>query len=692
MTRKIVLLTFIVSFLCGHTSLSAAGSGKTDRWHSDKFSMFIHFGLYSELGGVWDGKLVENGYSEQIQSFAGIFSDWYAMTADRFDPVNFDADSIVSLAKKAGMRSIIFTSKHHDGFCMFGTETTDFNSVDATPSGRDYVKELSEACAKGGINLGLYFSIIDWHYPHAYPISSHNCDFITDEHHEYNKSQVTELLTRYGDISELWFDMGSQTPEQSRELYELVHSLQPDCMVSGRVGNDYYDFAVMGDNKYPDAALQAPWQTAASMFNETWSYRSWQERGDVKDKIKEKLRSLVNVVSHGGNYLLNIGPDGTGAVIPFEREVLYGIGRWLDVNGDAIYGTSSSPYRENFGWGAVTVKDRRLNLILSGKMPDNGMIVLELDGNRPEKVTGPCRSESRNGKLVLYPTAGAFDSISVIRVDLSSAPGNVMTDPLDMRKTHLLTRDNAYPDYSYSCFDYYSNYKSMVSYNWIFTDNKVDELQLLYTAQELGKKIDLKVDGSEYEISLGSENVVQLSGNARLVYGPVYMSSRRISSFDVSDPSMVSDEELEKWEKVDVTERTSFQSRPFMNHFLVQNIEASKEELVIMEVGAGNGIEVFLNGTLVMKHLNPYRCIYRAEKMLLPLKKGNNQIKVRVYNRFEKHVSLKLRPSQQQVLYRTSVRPDFVKGTDVHSVSVRENGLPSPHKCTELSNLQIRVK
>ena len=185
---------------------------------------------------------------------------------------------------------------------------------------------MAEACSRAGLKFGIYFSLIDWHFPHAYPISSHNCDFITPQHHEFSKAQVRELLTNYGPISEFWFDMGCNTPSQSRELYDLVRELQPDCMVSGRLGNDCYDFCVMADNAYPDGTLDTPWQSAASMFNETWGYRSWQERGAVGDKVAEKLRNLVSVVSHGGNFLLNIGPTGTGEVVPFEAQVLEGLG------------------------------------------------------------------------------------------------------------------------------------------------------------------------------------------------------------------------------------------------------------------------------------------------------------------------------------------------------------------------------
>lgn len=165
-------------------TLAAKAQIKPDQqWLDSKFSMFIHFGLYSKLGGVWDGQPVRDGYSEQIQSFAGIFSDWYAYTALDFNPTKWDADSVVALAKAAGMRSIVFTAKHHDGFCMYGSKYTDFDIVDATPYGRDLMKELSDACRRAGMRFSVYFSLIDWHFPEAYPISSHNADPLTEEHY-----------------------------------------------------------------------------------------------------------------------------------------------------------------------------------------------------------------------------------------------------------------------------------------------------------------------------------------------------------------------------------------------------------------------------------------------------------------------------------------------------------------------------
>ena len=305
----------------------AYGQVKPDSaWMNQKFSMFIHWGLYSHLGGVWNGKPVLSGYSEQIQSHGGIFSDWYAAVARDFNPVDWDADAVVKLAKDAGMKSVVFTSKHHDGFCMYHSRLTDYNIVDATPYKRDVMKELAEACRRQDMRFGVYFSLIDWHFPQAYPISSHNADPLTPEHYEYNLRQVEEIMTGYGPVSEIWFDMGSLTPEQSRGLYALVSRLQPQCMISGRLGNDCSDFSVMADNEYPDYKMGVPWQTAASFFDETWGYRSWQERGEVADKRDEKIRSLIKVVSRGGNYLLNIGPKGDGSVVPFEEQVLLGMG------------------------------------------------------------------------------------------------------------------------------------------------------------------------------------------------------------------------------------------------------------------------------------------------------------------------------------------------------------------------------
>ena len=341
--------------------------------------MFIHFGLYSELGGVWQGKNIDNGYSEQIMANAPIARDDYAALAKQFDPKRFDADAIVALARSAGMKFIVVTAKHHDGFAMFGTRQSDYNIVQATPFHRDVVKELADACARGGLKFGIYYSTIDWHAPTGSPYVEGNSNPISDAHAKFNAAQLRELLTGYGPLSEIWFDMGKPTPEQSKLFAQTVHGLQPQTMVSGRVFNYEGDFTVMGDNEVPAFAIDEPWQTPASIFNDTWGYRSWQKRGNSEEKIREKLLELVTVVSRGGNYILNIGPEGDGSVVPFEADVLRGMGDWLKTNGEAVFGTTgvppqASPFR-SLDFGYATLGRDRLYLFIA-KMPVDGKLHL----------------------------------------------------------------------------------------------------------------------------------------------------------------------------------------------------------------------------------------------------------------------------------------------------------------------------
>ena len=666
--------------------LSATAQASTGEWSDNKYSMFIHFGLYSTLGGVWDGSQVTRGYSEQIQSHAGIPCDVYETVADDFDPVFFDADRIVELAKKAGMRSIVITSKHHDGFCLWHTETTDFNSFDRTPSHRDFIGELSNACRKGGLNFGLYFSLIDWNYPGGSNITTHNANFISGDHHRLNLAQVEELVTGYGSISELWFDMGSLTPDQSRDLYNLVHKYQPGCMVGGRLGNGFYDFAVMGDNFYPEASLQTPWQVAASMFDETWGYRSWQQRGSSHDKAQEKLRSLIQVVANGGNYLLNIGPEGDGSVVPFEEEVLTEIGSWLEKNGNAIYATSPSPYRTHFSWGHVTRRSNIMYLILSGTRPSSGEIELPVKDLKVVSTEGPASSaKCRKGMLTVKLTDAAYKgSIKVVRIVFNGAVRPDESPVLNERTASS----------SYYCQDYYTNARSETSYTWnTYSKKNLAGVCFTYTATDVDKNVEVDIDGHYYTY------VLHKQGGKSVSKGTLSERDRRVcvtdkGSFDAPrtmtfSKDVVPDKDRNAgWSSVMLYHQT-LDLKPFQTVYVMETVNSSCDQEAIVEVGAGNGVELYVNGVSVMKHLNPYRCTFRMEKVRVNLKTGDNQIVLRAYNRFERSMEWLLRVSPDQNIYRQPLyMPEFQNGK-YHTVTIRQAETESEHKDCELYNLQL---
>ena len=343
-------------------------------WQDRKFGMFIHFGLFSIAGGMWQGKVVDNGYSEQIFANGNLPADDYAALAGQFNPTHFDADAIAGLAQAAGMKFIVLTAKHHDGFNLFKTGQTTYNAVDGTPYGKDIVKALSEACARHGLAFGVYYSTIDWHHPGGNTYLPGNSNPITDAQAAFNVPQLKELLGNYGPISEIWFDMGQPTAAQSELFARTVHDLQPQTMVSGRVWNYQGDFTVMGDNDEPGVAVEEPWQSPASMFPDTWGYRSWQVRDNLQGKIEEQIGRLVRVVSHGGNYILNIGPEGDGSVVPYEADVLKGIGAWMQVNGQAIYATRPQPF-DPLDFGYATLGDHTLYLAVD-KLPADGVLRL----------------------------------------------------------------------------------------------------------------------------------------------------------------------------------------------------------------------------------------------------------------------------------------------------------------------------
>lgn len=314
-----------------------------------KYGLFIHWGLYSIPAGTWNGREIP-GLGEWIMHNAPVPLPDYVKLATRFNPVKFDAEAWVQMAEDAGMKYIVITSKHHDGFAMFHSKVSPYNIFDATPFHRDPLKELAAACARHHMPFGFYYSQAqDWHEPNG---AGNNHDFGPDDQKDFDQylrgkaePQVRELLTGYGPVCLLWFDTPRMmTAERGQRFVDLVHQLQPATLIDGRLGTSG-DYVSTGDNVIPPSGMVGDWEVPATT-NHTWGFRTddtdWKSPSDITFK-------LVDIASKGGNYLLNIGPRSDGVIPEIVQSNLRTVGRWLKVNGAAVYGAQRSPFGEEFG-------------------------------------------------------------------------------------------------------------------------------------------------------------------------------------------------------------------------------------------------------------------------------------------------------------------------------------------------------
>lgn len=374
-------------------------------WRDARFGMFIHWGLYAVPAGTWDGKRVE-GIGEWIMDRANIPVADYEKLAGQFNPVKYDPVEWARIAKKAGVRYVVITSKHHDGFALFDSKVSPYDVVDATPYGKDLLLPLSRACRAQGIKFCTYYSIMDWHHPAQYRGSNEHYNPTRihperkAEYMAYMKSQLKELLESC-DPEVLWFDgewPSWYTEEDGRELYAYLRDLKPQIIINNRVGKGRKGMEGMnkGDRDYvgdfgtPEQQIPATglsgvdWETCMTM-NDTWGFKSYDDHWKSPETL---IRNIIDTASKGGNYLLNIGPTPEGRFPAASIERLRLIGDWMSVNQEAIYGTSASPIgKVPFGRCTVkTLQNGRTRLYLHiFDWPSDGTLTVK--GIAPQPMT-----------------------------------------------------------------------------------------------------------------------------------------------------------------------------------------------------------------------------------------------------------------------------------------------------------------
>jgi len=445
-TYKIILCSLVFSMLAnisfsqekdkgmdemwGETTVMSDAfiSGKAKLFDEGNFGMFIHWGLFSNLGGVWEGKTYY-GIGEWLMNkrVADIPPKDYMAAAKDFNPTEFDAKAIAKLAKDAGMKYIIITSKHHEGFAMFDSKASDFNIVDATPFGRDPMNELSEACRELGLGFGFYYSHNqDWTAPGGGrgPETDENGNKVSFKEYFYNKCkpQVKEICTNYGQIDFVWFDTPGDMPkEYVVELANMVRELQPKAMMCSRVGYGMGDYASIGDMEVPIRNVAGLWETCDTN-NDSWSY-AWYDNNFKSPKVI--LARLIETVGRGGSYLFNVGPNAQGTVPSIGAEFLEEAGIWLKKYPQVVYGAGRSPWGYALPWGDVTTKDNKLFLAVFN-WPKDGKLYLPglsakikkinlLDGKKKCKL----KYKMENGWHVIdVPFETPKDLIAVIEVEI----------------------------------------------------------------------------------------------------------------------------------------------------------------------------------------------------------------------------------------------------------------------------------
>jgi alpha-L-fucosidase len=441
-TALLLILTFSVE-ACAPTDRMETDDQRMQWWREARFGMFIHWGLYAVPAGEYAGHR-SGGTGEWIMAWANIPRAEYERFAPQFNPVDFDAAEWVRIAKDAGMKYIVITSKHHDGFAIYDSDVSAYDVADATPFGRDPLRELAEQARSQELRFGLYYSIMDWHHPSQF-VAADGRDSTAGasenemrpdrkaEYVAYMKSQLSEIVNAYRpDI--LWFDgewIDWWTEEDGKDLYAFVRGLAPEIIVNNRVGKgrrgmegltaqdgEYAgDFGTPEQQIPPSGLPGVDWESCMTM-NDTWGYNAYDDNWKSAEAL---LHNLIDIASKGGNYLLNVGPTATGRIPEASVERLRVMGHWIETNGDAIFETEASPFATQLPFGRATRKGSRVYLHVLD-WPEDGLLRVSLPGavvRRAYLLADPQAtvpvSESGDTLELRVPTA-ALDSIATVIV------------------------------------------------------------------------------------------------------------------------------------------------------------------------------------------------------------------------------------------------------------------------------------
>jgi alpha-L-fucosidase len=447
------LWVWLIAFVLASTpAFSAAEEDSHMEWWRDaRFGMFIHWGLFSVAGGEWKGKdygKEQGGASaEWLMNSAKISGEEYRNTlAPQFNPSEFNAAEWVSVAKAAGMKYIVITSKHHEGFCLFDTDATDYNVMDATPFKRDIIKELADECAKQDIKFGVYYSQFkDWYHRSG---QGNPGTLSNEEYLKLVEKNLDELLSNYGEMAVLWFDVGGSNVIEANAQGARVRELQPNAVICSRLYSRrvpaeqqiYADFSSLPDRMLPSERMEGDTETCMTMRH-NWGY---DRTDDAWKSSKDIVEFLALCSARGVNLLLNVGPSPEGVLLPEEIERLQEVGEWMKVNGASIYGTDCSPVDFDFWWGAMTQKEQTVYLHVLEWTPDaitfNGIV------GKPVKAYFLADAERKalpvtydaNGQIttIEVPSVAPDANDTVIAVEYDSA---VKTDPNAQGKYHWYT-------------------------------------------------------------------------------------------------------------------------------------------------------------------------------------------------------------------------------------------------------------